>query len=79
VEFSDNGPGIPKAEHKLIFEKFWRGPGGTANQEGAGLGLAISRQIIARMNGSLELGSGPLSGATFRVRLALARDQDKLA
>ncbi len=78
VEFSDNGPGIPKAEHKLIFEKFWRGPGGTANQEGAGLGLAISRQIIARMNGSLELGSGPLSGATFRVRLALARDQDKL-
>lgn len=73
VEIADNGPGIAKSERKLIFEKFWRGPGGVADQGGAGLGLAISRQIISRMNGSLDLVQGPLAGACFRVRLAVVR------
>ena len=69
VEVADNGPGIGKTERKLIFEKFWRGVSGAGDQGGAGLGLAISRQIIARMNGVLELVQGPLPGACFRVRL----------
>ncbi len=73
VEVSDNGPGIGKTERKLIFEKFWRGVAGSGDQGGAGLGLAISRQIIARMNGVLELVPGPLPGACFRVRLPVAR------
>ncbi len=72
VEISDNGPGIRKSERKYIFEKFWRGVSGSGDQGGAGLGLAISRQIIARMNGSLELVQGPLPGACFRVRLPVA-------
>lgn len=73
VEVSDNGPGIGKAERKLIFEKFWRGVSGSGDQGGAGLGLAISRQIIARMNGVLELVPGSMPGACFRVRLPVAR------
>ncbi|KKB09676.1 sensor histidine kinase [Devosia chinhatensis] len=72
VEVADNGPGIGKAERKFIFEKFWRGVSGAGDQGGAGLGLAISRQIIARMNGTLELVPGPLPGACFRVRLPVA-------
>jgi Na+/proline symporter/nitrogen-specific signal transduction histidine kinase len=73
VEIADNGPGIGKRERKLIFEKFWRGPGAVADHGGAGLGLAISRQIIARMNGTLDLVPGPLRGACFRVRLTVLR------
>ena len=73
VDIADNGPGIPKTERNLIFEKFARGERGMVEQAGAGLGLAISRQIVARMNGSLELVSSPLSGACFRVKLAVAR------
>ncbi|MBU1307331.1 MAG: sensor histidine kinase [Alphaproteobacteria bacterium] len=73
VEIADNGPGIPKSERTLIFEKFSRGKQGASDQSGAGLGLAISRQIIARMNGTLELVPGPLSGACFRVRLPVVR------
>ncbi|QQR40664.1 sensor histidine kinase [Devosia rhizoryzae] len=69
VDIADNGPGIAKSDGKLIFEKFWRGVSGGGDQGGAGLGLAISRQIVARMNGTLELVPGPLSGACFRVRL----------
>ncbi|ODT65059.1 MAG: sodium:solute symporter [Pelagibacterium sp. SCN 63-23] len=73
VEIADNGPGISKRERKLIFEKFWRGVGGAGDHGGAGLGLAISRQIITRMNGTLELVPGPLPGACFRLRLPVVR------
>jgi K+-sensing histidine kinase KdpD len=73
VDIADNGPGIPKGERKLIFEKFARGQRGAADQSGAGLGLAISRQIVTRMNGSLDLVQGPLPGACFRVRLAVLK------
>ncbi|WIJ23694.1 sensor histidine kinase [Devosia sp. RR2S18] len=72
VDIADNGPGVAKAERKLIFEKFARGERGS-EQSGAGLGLAISRQIIAGMNGSLELVPGQLAGACFRVKLAVIR------
>ena len=73
VEVADNGPGISKTNRKLIFEKFWRGVEGGGDQGGAGLGLAISRQIVARMNGTLELVPGPLPGACFRVRLPVIK------
>jgi Na+/proline symporter/nitrogen-specific signal transduction histidine kinase len=73
VDIADNGPGIAKGERKLIFEKFARGQRGAADQSGAGLGLAISRQIVTRMNGSLDLVQGPLPGACFRVRLAVLK------
>ncbi|WP_193335894.1 sensor histidine kinase [Devosia beringensis] len=73
VDIADNGPGIPKRERKLIFEKFSRGEHGASDQSGAGLGLAISRQIVARMNGTLDLVQGPLPGACFRVRLPVIR------
>jgi signal transduction histidine kinase len=72
IEVTDNGPGIAKAERKMIFEKFARGErGSAASPPGAGLGLAISREIIARMNGKLELVAGRGRGACFRVTLPL--------
>jgi signal transduction histidine kinase len=73
VDIADNGPGIPRADRKLVFEKFWRGVSGAGEQGGAGLGLAISRQIVARMNGTLELVPGSLPGACFRVSLPVVR------
>ncbi|WP_172123046.1 sensor histidine kinase [Devosia sp. 919] len=72
VEVVDNGPGIPTEERTLIFEKFSRGKRGLTEKGGAGLGLAISRQIVERMHGTLELVDGPLPGACFRVQLQLA-------
>ncbi len=71
VEVSDNGSGIPREERALIFEKFTRGAQG-ATTPGAGLGLAISRQIISRMNGKLELVPSKGAGACFRVTLPLS-------
>ncbi|MBD8064749.1 sodium:solute symporter [Devosia sp. PTR5] len=73
VDIADNGPGIAKADRALIFEKFARGRQGLAGQGGAGLGLAISRQIVTAMGGTLDLVPGPLRGACFRLRLPVVR------
>jgi signal transduction histidine kinase len=67
----DNGPGIPEAERERIFVKFARGP--MPRPAGAGLGLAISRQIVERFNGSLSLVPAKPHGAEFVVRLTMAR------
>jgi Na+/proline symporter/nitrogen-specific signal transduction histidine kinase len=74
MRVADNGPGIPASERERIFSKFARGP--VTNQKGAGLGLAISRQIIERFEGELSLTpSSSGSGAEFVVRLkALGRE-----
>ncbi len=72
IEIADNGPGIAKADRKLIFEKFSRGQSRMPAPAGAGLGLAISRQLIVRMNGRLELVTGAEAGACFRVTLPLS-------
>lgn len=64
---ADNGPGIPHDERERIFVKFARGP--APRQSGAGLGLAISRQIIERFGGQIYCADTTKSGAVFVVRL----------
>lgn len=64
---ADNGPGIPESERERIFLKFARGP--MPREVGAGLGLAISRQIVERLGGSLSLAPSRAGGADFIVRL----------
>src|SRR5690606_12291202 len=67
----DNGPGIRPAEREVIFSKFRRGWAHTQTSEaGAGLGLAISRQIMRRLGGSLTLLPDNGTGACFCVTLA---------
>ncbi len=66
LSVSDNGPGIPPDQQERIFDKFYKGAGG-----GAGLGLAIARQIAEQHAGSISLVSKP--GLTvFSVTLPLA-------
>ncbi|HEY9011560.1 MAG TPA: ATP-binding protein, partial [Devosia sp.] len=72
VDVEDNGRGISREDRKLIFEKFSRGSQAGA-EPGAGLGLAISRQIVERMGGTLELVPGSGSGACFRVKLPVVK------
>lgn len=69
IIISDNGPGIRDEDRERVFSKFARGWQQT-NPEGAGLGLAISRQIMLRLNGSLDLlpfEEG--AGARFRITM----------
>ena len=74
VLIEDNGPGVRADERELIFSKFRRGWAHTQTPTpGAGLGLAISWQIMRRLGGELSLDSGAGGGAVFRVSLALER------
>jgi signal transduction histidine kinase len=73
---ADSGPGIPQAEQVRIFEKFYRaGPELTRASGGTGLGLYISRELVQRMGGTLQVRSEPGAGAAFVVELPSA-EQD---
>ncbi len=68
VDFTDNGSGIPREAQSMIFEKFARVSDRQAG--GAGLGLAICREIMARLGGAIIYLPGQ-GGASFRVSLPL--------
>ena len=63
VDFIDNGSGIPKKSQNLIFEKFSRLTDQAA-AGGAGLGLAISREIMTKLGGQVAYLPGQ-GGAAF--------------
>jgi signal transduction histidine kinase len=70
VEVQDNGPGIPPDQQAMVFEKF-RQVAGDAHYRpgGTGLGLPISRQIVAHFGGRMWLKSEPGQGACFGFSL----------
>jgi PAS domain S-box-containing protein len=69
----DCGLGIPTGEQERIFEKFYRlDPALTRGVGGSGLGLYISRELVARMGGTLTVRSEPGEGASFVVDLPAA-------
>jgi len=71
VDFWDNGSGIPLESQSMVFEKFSRlEDAGKAG--GAGLGLAICRQIMAALGGAVTYVPGQ-GGAVFRVVLPEAK------
>ena len=72
VDVRDEGPGIAKADQKLIFEKFGRVTGTDGMRPGTGLGLFIARSIAEAHGGALEVQSAPEQGATFTLDLPLA-------
>ncbi len=75
LSVSDTGPGIPLVDQQRIFEKFHRLDSSiTREHSGAGLGLAISKELTALLGGRLTLQSTPGSGATFTLTLPLDID-----
>jgi two-component system nitrogen regulation sensor histidine kinase GlnL len=65
ISVSDDGAGVPDAIAPHLFEEFVTSKDGDS---GRGLGLAISRQIVNGMRGSLEFESAP-GRTVFTVRL----------
>jgi signal transduction histidine kinase len=70
VFVEDSGPGIPRAERELVFERFRRGAD-TGGGGGFGLGLAIGRELAEKMDGELSLEPSD-GGARFAFRLPVA-------
>jgi len=68
---ADDGPGIPPSERERIFERFTRLDEARATDQGGyGLGLAITREIVAAHGGTVEA-EGASVGARLVVRLPL--------
>ncbi len=67
-QIRDTGQGIPPAELPYIFEKYYQA-GQHAGKVGAGLGLAIAREIVEAHGGTISVESEPGIGSSFRVEL----------
>lgn len=65
----DQGPGIPPAEHEAVFRPFHRSRGADDGR-GAGLGLALVRQIARQHGGDARYAPGEPAGSCFVVHLA---------
>jgi len=68
----DDGPGIPPADRERVFDRFTRLDSPRSRDAGgAGLGLAIVRELVTSMGGSVDIAQSPVGGA--RLRLLLPR------
>lgn len=71
---ADSGIGIPRREHRRIFEKFYRADDTLSREvEGSGLGLAIVRHVARGHGGRVEVQSEPGRGSTFTIVVPVAR------
>ncbi len=70
IEVADTGPGISEEQLPDIFEAFRRGSDyAQREQQGAGLGLSITREIVTRMGGDISVVSKLGAGSTFTVSI----------
>jgi signal transduction histidine kinase/DNA-binding LacI/PurR family transcriptional regulator/AraC-like DNA-binding protein/DNA-binding response OmpR family regulator len=73
----DTGPGIPVDMQEHLFEPFITAGHANRRSEGAGLGLSITRRLVALHNGSMKLDSLPGYGSTFHIYLPLPTLSDR--
>ena len=74
VVVTDNGPGMTKGVQDHAFDLFF-----TTKANRPGAGLAVARQLATRWGGSMSISQSGGSGATVRILLPLATDEDRKA
>jgi hypothetical protein len=73
LDIDDEGPGVADDEREPIFERFYRGPAAhdRGSVQGSGIGLALVREHLSAIGGTIAVVDGPSSGARFRITLPL--------
>lgn len=67
VVLKDQGPGIPEEDLPHLFERFYKGK--NAKENSVGIGLALSRMILTKQNGTLKAENALEGGAKFTLRI----------
>ena len=69
---SDDGIGIPQADKKKIFDRFYRVDKARTRQKGGfGLGLSLAKQIVDALKGSISVKDNKPHGTIFEIKLAI--------
>ncbi len=77
IKVIDSGIGISKENHKLIFEEFRQvSEGLNRNFEGTGLGLNITKKLVAKLGGEISVVSERGEGSTFIVKLPIVQPEE---
>lgn len=71
LSVEDQGPGIPAGERAKVWDRFQRLAGEDSGVAGAGIGLAVVRELVSLHEGSVHVGSGRNGGARFSVSFPL--------
>ena len=70
ISIKDNGIGIPPAQRRHIFEKYYRVPtGDVQNVRGFGIGLYYSRLVVEKLGGSISVDAATGGGSVFTITL----------
>jgi signal transduction histidine kinase/DNA-binding response OmpR family regulator len=76
VEVEDTGPGIAEEEMEAVFGYFEQTAAGKKEQNGSGLGMAISRNFARMMGGDITVTSRIGFGSTFHFRMAISEGKE---
>jgi two-component system OmpR family sensor kinase len=68
LTIADEGPGIPTEKRDVLFDAFTRIEETAAGREGVGLGLYLVSQLVAAMDGEIDLASSS-KGTAFKIRI----------
>jgi DNA-binding response OmpR family regulator len=75
ITVADTGSGIPKEEHEKIFDRFYQAESTLfAEGGGAGIGLALTYDLVKLMHGTISLESECGLGSTFKVQIPLGTE-----
>lgn len=69
IAVNDTGPGLSEQDQERIFERFYRGAAHRGHIEGFGVGLALAREIVTALGGTLRLRNRPTGGTEALISL----------
>ncbi len=77
IRIADTGPGIPEQDRERVFDRFYRvDHSRNRHTGGAGLGLAITREVLALFDGTIRIERSSPTGTTVEIRLPGSREGD---